>query len=71
MKSMGHFLHMVFYYKRPDFALERTGRASESFFLNTGVGLTTQSIIGDIAEAHLFISIVRATKQTKNKHSKQ
>lgn len=44
VKSIGHFSHMVFYYRRPGFALERTGRASDSFFLNSVVGLITQSI---------------------------
>ena len=37
MKSLGHFSHMVFYYKRPGFGLDGTVRASESIFLNRAV----------------------------------
>lgn len=44
VKSMEHFSHMIFYYKRPGFALERTVKARESFFLNTAVSLVGQSI---------------------------
>lgn len=41
---MGHSLHMIFYYKRLGFGLERTARASESVFLNIAANLVGQSI---------------------------
>lgn len=54
---------MAFYYKRSAFALERTGRANESFLLNTVVGLVSQSI----NKWYSSSSLISTTKATVNK----